>query len=253
MQSVDVSTKFQTLSSGTAMVASEPGTDSSGNATYQALQLSTTFPPWTQVNPQWPLQRVNNRNFNLSSDATLPYAFESPGTGVNAYVVDTGLRFSHEEFGQFPAGGGTSRAMHGMSGRFWVHVLHGLTAVCTCACGCAWPPVHVHARFHCLDSTTRGKAHSRGSGATVFPSRGPAPHHATPHVAPPGTAFGDDDSSDCNGHGTHNAASLGGLSFGVAKNATLWSVRAVDCDGTTSVVDLLQARAALWRLGGGWV
>lgn len=125
VESVDVSTKFQTLSSaGTAMVASEPGTDTTGDASYQALQLSTAFPPWTQVNPQWPLQRVNNRNFNQSAGAALPYAFEAPGSGVNAYLVDTGLRFSHEEFGQFPAGGGTPRAVHGMSGPFpWVHFL----------------------------------------------------------------------------------------------------------------------------------
>lgn len=62
--------------------------------------------------------------------------------------------------------------------------------------------------------------------------------------------FGDDDASDCNGHGTHNAALLGGLRFGVAKNAKLWSVRAIDCDGTTTIIALLQVSAGacvLWQ------
>ena len=34
---------------------------------------------------------------------------------------------------------------------------------------------------------------------------------------------------DCTGHGTHVAASVGGLHFGAAKNATLLAVRALDC------------------------
>lgn len=72
------------------------------------------------------------------------------------------------------------------------------------------------------------------------PTQAPCNHAAA--------VFGDDDANDCNGHGTHNAALLGGLTFGVAKNTTLWSVRAVDCDGTTSVVALLQASGVAW----GW-
>jgi Tol biopolymer transport system component len=35
--------------------------------------------------------------------------------------------------------------------------------------------------------------------------------------------------ADCNGHGTHVAALLGGNTYGVAKGAKLWSVRVLDC------------------------
>lgn len=40
---------------------------------------------------------------------------------------------------------------------------------------------------------------------------------------------------DCNGHGTHVAATVGGLTYGPAKNATLLAVRALDCNGNGSV------------------
>ena len=38
------------------------------------------------------------------------------------------------------------------------------------------------------------------------------------------SAIGDaSNSDDCLGHGTHVAGSVGGLTYGVAKNATLWA------------------------------
>lgn len=38
------------------------------------------------------------------------------------------------------------------------------------------------------------------------------------------SAIGDaSNSDDCLGHGTHTAGSAGGLTYGVAKNATLWA------------------------------
>src|SRR5215213_10076986 len=43
---------------------------------------------------------------------------------------------------------------------------------------------------------------------------------------------------DCNGHGTHVAGTIGGATFGVAKNSFLHAVRVLNCDGngTTSEV-----------------
>jgi subtilisin family serine protease len=43
-----------------------------------------------------------------------------------------------------------------------------------------------------------------------------------------------DPGSDCNGHGTHVAGTVGGTTWGVAKNATLVSVRVLGCNGSGS-------------------
>ncbi|MBU7596470.1 S8 family peptidase [Streptomyces sp. P38-E01] len=42
----------------------------------------------------------------------------------------------------------------------------------------------------------------------------------------------DADASDCQGHGTHVAGTVGGASFGVAKGVNLVSVRVLDCGGS---------------------
>lgn len=44
----------------------------------------------------------------------------------------------------------------------------------------------------------------------------------------------DNDATDCNGHGTHVAGSIGGAVHGVAKNAKLIAVRVLDCQGSGS-------------------
>ena len=52
----------------------------------------------------------------------------------------------------------------------------------------------------------------------------------------PGTSFINDGlgSSDCNGHGTHVAGTVGGNQWGVAKGVTLVPVRVLDCAGSGS-------------------
>ena len=40
---------------------------------------------------------------------------------------------------------------------------------------------------------------------------------------------------DCNGHGTHVAGTVGGLTYGPAKNVTLNAVRALECLGNGTV------------------
>jgi subtilisin family serine protease len=44
----------------------------------------------------------------------------------------------------------------------------------------------------------------------------------------------DTGTADCLGHGTHVAGTIGGLSYGVAKEVTLVPVRVLDCDGVSS-------------------
>lgn len=114
----------------------------------QVITLSTTQTPVT-----WGLDRIDQRNLPLSNSFT----YNNTGAGVTAYIIDTGIRYTHTEFG--------SRASLGYD------------------------------------------------------------------------AFGGD-GSDCNGHGTHVAGTVGGSVYGVAKGVTLKAVRVLNCSGsgTTSGV-----------------
>jgi subtilisin family serine protease len=106
----------------------------------------------TQSNPpSWGVDRVDQRDLPLSKSFT----YGRTGSGVTAYIIDTGIRTTHKEFAKPD---GTSRARSG---------------------------------FDALG----------GNG------------------------------KDCNGHGTHVAATTGGATFGVAKGVSLISVRVLDCSG----------------------
>ena len=109
---------------------------------------------------------------------SIPFPSSGPSS-CHSYLLDTGIRFSHQEF-RSQAGGTAVRARHGFS------------------------------------------------------------------------VFGDNNSSDCNGHGTHTAATVGGLSYGVAKNVTLWAVRAMDCAGGAKVSAILDVSAPGWAGLGFW-
>jgi subtilisin family serine protease len=62
-----------------------------------AIMRATT----TQPNATWGLDRIDQRALPLSTT----YTYTSTGTGVTAYVIDTGIRKTHNEFG--------GRAVHG--------------------------------------------------------------------------------------------------------------------------------------------
>lgn len=95
-------------------------------------------------------------NLDRIDQATLPrdgsFKYQSTGSGVTAYVIDTGIA-SHSEFGN--------------------RVRSGYTAI------------------------------SDGNGT-----------------------------NDCNGHGTHVAGTIGGATYGVAKDVSLVAVRVLDCSGS---------------------
>jgi serine protease len=49
----------------------------------------------------------------------------------------------------------------------------------------------------------------------------------------------DNNATDCNGHGTHVAGTVGSQTYGVAKNAKLFAVRVLDCEGSGSTSDVI--------------
>lgn len=113
-----------------------------------------------QEEPTWGLDRIDQEKRPVDGS----YRYVYTGRGVTAYVIDSGIRASHAEFG----------------GR----VLHGAYAI------------------------------DDGNG-----------------------------SDDCDGHGTHVAATIGGATFGVAKDVELVPVRVLGCDGfgdTSGVIDAVE-------------
>ncbi|NEM06564.1 S8 family peptidase [Geodermatophilus normandii] len=108
----------------------------------------------TQAGAPWGLDRVDQRDLPLSTGFT----HAATGSGVTAYVIDTGIAYTHGDFG--------GRAVSG------------------------------------FDAVDGGSA------------------------------------DDCNGHGTHVAGTVGGGTYGVAKDVRLVGVRVLGCDGsgTTSGV-----------------
>jgi subtilisin family serine protease len=108
-----------------------------------------------QSGATWGIDRVDQRALPLNGT----YSYGAAGTGVTAYVIDTGIRATHSQ----------------LAGR----VQSGFT--------------------------------------TVNDGRG---------------------TSDCNGHGTHVAGTIGGTTHGIAKNVTLVPARVFGCSGgaTTSAV-----------------
>ncbi|MFI1188793.1 S8 family peptidase [Streptomyces californicus] len=106
--------------------------------------------------PSWGLDRIDQKALPLNDS----YTYADNGAGVKAYIVDTGINFTHQDFG--------GRAISG------VNIL------------------------------------AQGTPAT-----------------------------DCHGHGTHVAGTVGGSSHGVAKGVTLVGVRVMNCTGAGAYGDVI--------------
>ncbi|MGW1891040.1 S8 family peptidase [Streptomyces sp. NPDC002004] len=71
-------------------LASDPGVASVVQDTAVSLERTWKNPP------SWGLDRIDQRNLPLDGSCTWP---ESAGRGVTAYVIDTGVRITHRDFG----------------------------------------------------------------------------------------------------------------------------------------------------------
>jgi len=56
---------------------------------------SMMFATVNQINPPWGLDRIDQRALPLNQT----YSYTSTGSGVNAYIIDTGIRTTHTQFG----------------------------------------------------------------------------------------------------------------------------------------------------------
>lgn len=122
----------------------------------QRIQLDPLQAQPIQNNATWGLDRIDQRALPLSNT----YQYDFDGSGVTAYVIDTGVRNSHSEFG--------NRARNG---------------------------------YDFVDN--------------------------------------DDVSQDCNGHGTHVAGTIGGSTYGVAKNVEIVGVRVLSCSGSGTTAGVI--------------
>ena len=160
----------------------------------QTFQLNNQV---TQNNATWGLDRLDTRE----NARDMQYTYTSTGAQVHAYVVDSGLRASHVEF-RGRVGNGFDATSGSSSG--------GL-----------------------LGGGFLGGGFLGGGG--LFGGLFGSPSAPPPPSGNPSNPF--DPSStptDCNGHGTHVAGTIGGTQFGVAKNVILHGVRVVNCAGTGS-------------------
>ncbi|MET9830604.1 S8 family peptidase [Streptomyces sp. NPDC006385] len=95
----DVERTYTKALNGYAIEASEAEAKrlAADPAVASVVQNRTFSVDATQTNPpSWGLDRVDQRNLPLNSSYTYP---DSAGQGVTAYVIDTGVRITHSDFG----------------------------------------------------------------------------------------------------------------------------------------------------------
>ncbi|MFG2554156.1 S8 family serine peptidase [Streptomyces sp. NPDC048581] len=80
----------------TEMSATEAKRLAADPAVERVVQNKTVHINGTQTNPTWGLDRIDQADLPLDSSYTYP---DSAGSGVTAYIIDTGVRITHSDFG----------------------------------------------------------------------------------------------------------------------------------------------------------
>lgn len=135
----------------------------------------------TQADAAWGLDRVDQAVLPLDEQFSYP---SSAGNGVSVYIIDTGLRDTHDEF--------AGRVIEGRN-------------------------------FAVNDAGLLGLG--------GLPLIGP--------IVNIGGETDPQDTTDCNGHGTHVASTAAGTIYGVAKRASVAAVRVLDCAGSGTNADVI--------------
>ena len=148
----------------------------------------------------WGLDRIDSRTGRDNS-----FTYTTDGTGVKAYIVDSGVNASHGEF--------SGRVLPGWSYRANSVALASYNRALS-------------------DYTTNPEA---GIGPCAYDSR---VHQNVPSTFDRSSVSGDVGTPDNDGHGTHVAGTVGGVTTGVAKAVSIVPVRVLDsCGaGTTTMV-----------------
>jgi serine protease len=143
----------------------------------------------TQSNATWGIDRIDQRDRPLSGT----YTYNTTASNVRSYIIDTGIRSSHNEF----------------SGR----MLSGYTSISD---GNGTNDCNGHGTH--VAGTVGGTVYGVAKETRLVPVR-------VLNCQGSGT-------NDCNGHGTHVAGTVGGTVYGVAKETRLVPVRVLNCQGS---------------------
>ncbi len=157
----------------------------------------------------WGLDRIDQRTI-VSGNRS--YNFSNDGTGVTVYVLDSGVNASHPEFGGRVVPGWSYRASNTALTSYRNALIANQNDPNTGIPACAYDPAN-----HALDPST--------------------------FDAPQSVDANDVGQTDNDGHGTHVAAIAAGDGVGVAKNAVVVPVRALDSCGNGTRTMILEALA----------
>ncbi|MBL8261665.1 MAG: S8 family serine peptidase [Xanthomonadaceae bacterium] len=115
----------------------------------------------------------------------------------------------------------------------------GIATLDTIQTGATWGLDRVDRRLLPLDTWYTYDTTGAGVHAYVIDSGINTAHNEFTGSIGPGADFIGGGVNDCNGHGTHVAGTIGGTTYGIAKNVTLHPVRVFGCGNTTALSTII--------------